>query len=91
MNNDDMQDRGLNRFDLVDVTSFAKDGSTRHVRGYVVVPYNLPRGCVIGYMPELNILCPIGDYSPQSDQPLMKHVIVEVTAAKSAIPAKEKS
>jgi hypothetical protein len=30
-------------------------------------------------MPELNVLCPIGDYSAQSDQPLMKHVVVEVT------------
>ncbi len=30
-------------------------------------------------MPELNVLCPIGDYSLQSDQPLMKHLVVEVT------------
>ena len=30
-------------------------------------------------MPELNVLCPIGDYSVQSDQPLMKHLVVEVT------------
>jgi len=90
MNNEDMQDRGLSRYDLVDVTSFAKDGSTRHVRGYIAIPYNLPRGCVIGYMPELNVLCPMGDYSTQSDQPLMKHVIVEVTAAKPAAATKEK-
>ena len=32
-------------------------------------------------MPELNVLCPIGDYSLQSDQPLMKHMVVEITAA----------
>ena len=31
----------------------------------------------MGYMPELNVLCAIDDYSPQSDQPLMKHVVVE--------------
>ena len=37
-------------------------------------------------MPELNVLCPIGDYSPQSDQPLMKHLIVEVTG-QAAAPA----
>ena len=24
------------------------------------------------------MLCPIGDYSPQSDQPLMKHLVVEI-------------
>jgi hypothetical protein len=48
------------------------------VRGYRPIPYNLPRGCAMGYMPELNVLCPIGDYSAQSDQPLMKHVVVEI-------------
>jgi hypothetical protein len=52
--------------------------STRHGRGYRAIPYNLPRGCAIGYMPELNVLCPIGDYGAQSDQPLMKRVVVEI-------------
>jgi hypothetical protein len=33
-------------------------------------------------MPELNVLCAIGDYSLQSNQPLMKHVVIEVTPAK---------
>ena len=79
MNQDDMRDRGLDKYDLIDVTSFAKDGTTRSVRDYRAIPYNLPRGCVVGYMPELNVLCPIGDYSVQSDQPLMKHVVVDVT------------
>ncbi|MDR3635855.1 MAG: FdhF/YdeP family oxidoreductase [Isosphaeraceae bacterium] len=79
MNADDMRDRGLAKYDLVDIKSFAKDGSTRNVRGYRALPYNLPRGSAMGYMPELNVLCPIGDYSPQSDQPLMKHVIVAIS------------
>jgi hypothetical protein len=67
---------------LIDVTSFAKDGSTRSVHRYHAIPYNLPRGSTMGYMPELNVLCAIGDYSLQSDQPLMKHVVIEVTPAK---------
>jgi molybdopterin-dependent oxidoreductase alpha subunit len=83
MNKDDMKDRGLNKYDLVDVTSFAKDGSTRYVRGYRAIPYNLPRGSAMGYMPELNVLCPIGDYSAQSDQPLMKHLVVEIKPSPS--------
>ena len=78
MNPEDMRERGLEKYDLVDITSFAKDGSTRSVRGYRALPYNLPRGSAIGYMPELNVLCPIGDYSSQSDQPIMKHLVVEV-------------
>jgi len=82
MNEEDMRERGLGKYDLIDMTSFAKDGSTRSVRGYRAIPYNLPRGSTMGYMPELNVLCAIGDYSLQSDQPLMKHVVVEVTPAK---------
>ena len=89
LNEDDMQERGLSKYDLIDVTSFAKDGSKRGVCGYRAIPYDLPRGCAMGYMPELNVLCPIGDYSTQSDQPLMKHVVVEVTAARAGSVSRE--
>ncbi len=78
MNPDDMSERGLKKYDFIDLTSFAKDGSTRQAFGYRAIPYSIPRGCAMGYMPELNVLCPIGDYSLQSDQPLMKHVVVEI-------------
>jgi len=83
MNAEDMAERGLAKYDLVDVVSFARDGSTRSVRGYRAIPYDLPRGSSMGYMPELNALCPIGDYSGQSDQPLMKHLVVEVVRSGS--------
>jgi anaerobic selenocysteine-containing dehydrogenase len=33
MNAEDMRDRGLAEFDLIDITSFARDGSTRSVYG----------------------------------------------------------
>ena len=79
MNEKDMCERGFENFAMIDITSFAKDGSTRSVKGYRAVRYNIPRGCAAGYMPELNVLCPIGDYSSQSDQPLMKHLIIDVT------------
>lgn len=32
-------------------------------------------------MPELNLLCALSDRSQQSEQPLTKHLIVEVTPA----------
>ncbi|MFG3254646.1 FdhF/YdeP family oxidoreductase [Streptomyces sp. NPDC048172] len=78
MNEDDMRERGLALFDEVDITSIARDGSTRSLAGYKAVPYDIPRGCAAGYMPEMNVLCAIGDYSTQSDQPLMKNVTVTV-------------
>jgi anaerobic selenocysteine-containing dehydrogenase len=83
MNGDDMRDRGLNEFDLVDITSYSRDGTNRTVYGYRVVLYEIPRGCTAGYMPELNVLCGIADYSTQSEQPITKHLVVEVTPARS--------
>jgi molybdopterin-dependent oxidoreductase alpha subunit len=82
MNAGDMRERGLAEFDLVDVTSIAKDGTRRSVYGYRAVTYDIPVGCAAGYMPELNVLCPLGDVSPQSDQPLMKHLTVEITPSR---------
>ncbi|HTT59497.1 MAG TPA: FdhF/YdeP family oxidoreductase [Acidimicrobiales bacterium] len=87
MSRHDMDERGLKEFDLVDITSIAKDGTRRSVYGYRVVAYNIPPGSAAGYMPELNVLCPIGDYSPQSDQPLMKHMLVEISPSVSATRA----
>jgi anaerobic selenocysteine-containing dehydrogenase len=81
MHPEDMRDRELEEFDLIDITSFARDGSTRSVYGYRAVPYDTPRGSVTGYMPELNVLCALDDYSRGSGQPLTKHLIVEVARA----------
>ncbi|MEV5646618.1 FdhF/YdeP family oxidoreductase [Nocardia sp. NPDC052254] len=78
MNAGDMRERGLSQFDRVDITSIARDGSTRSVRDYTVIPYDIPPGCAAGYMPELNVLCAIGDVSTQSDQPIMKNLKVTV-------------
>jgi molybdopterin-dependent oxidoreductase alpha subunit len=78
MNEDDMKERGLSKYDLVDIKSFGRDGSTRGLKGYRAIPYDLPRGSAMGYMPEMNALCPVSDFSVQSDQPLMKHIIVEI-------------
>jgi molybdopterin-dependent oxidoreductase alpha subunit len=78
MNDGDMRNRGLDEFELVDVTSFSRDGSERTVYGYRAVRYNIPPGCAAGYMPELNVLCGIADHSTQSEQPLTKHLVVEV-------------
>jgi len=78
MNADDMKVRGVGEFDRVDITSHARDGSTRTLRGYTALPYDIPPGSAAGYMPEMNVLCAIGDYSTQSDQPIMKNVKVTV-------------
>ena len=79
MNEGDMRERGLEEFDLVDITSFSRDGSQRTLNGYRAVRYEIPPGCAAGYMPELNVLCGIADVSTQSEQPVTKHLVVDVT------------
>jgi len=54
-------------------------------RIYRALPYDLPRGSAMGYMPELNVLCPIGDYGAQSGQPLMRHLLVEITPSRGGL------
>ncbi|MBU6451083.1 MAG: FdhF/YdeP family oxidoreductase [Cyanobacteria bacterium REEB67] len=81
MNEADMVERDLQEFDFVEITSFGKDGSTRFLDGIRAVKYNIPKGNASGYMPELNVLIPLNDYSRQSDQPMMKQLLVEIKAA----------
>jgi molybdopterin-dependent oxidoreductase alpha subunit len=86
MSEADMRERGLSDFDLVDVTSFSRDGSQRSVHGYRAVCYEIAPGNVAGYMPELNVLCGHADVSTESGQPVTKHLVVEVTRAGERTP-----
>jgi len=61
MNQDGVRGRGLSELDPVDITSTEKDGSRRHLNGYLAISYDIPRGRAAGYMPEMNVLCAIGD------------------------------
>jgi molybdopterin-dependent oxidoreductase alpha subunit len=78
MNEADMRERGIQQFGQIKITSFAKDGSERSVSGFLAVKYEIPKGSTAGYMPELNVVCPLPDYSGQSDQPIMKRIVVDV-------------
>jgi hypothetical protein len=37
-------------------------------------------------MPELNVLCGIADYSADSEQPVTKHLVVEITPSHGSEP-----
>jgi anaerobic selenocysteine-containing dehydrogenase len=78
MHEDDLRSRGIAEGSSVDITATAKDGSTRTLRGYTALRYDVPRGSAAGYMPEMNVLVAASDYSTQSDQPLMKNIPVRV-------------
>jgi anaerobic selenocysteine-containing dehydrogenase len=75
MNPKDVEATGLVAGQPVDITShFA--GRTRHAAHFLVVPYNIPPGCVATYYPEGNVLVPIASVADKSNQPTFKSVRV---------------
>ena len=62
----------------MDITSTSRDGTQRTLRGYRAIGYNTPVGSAAGYMPEMNALLSVTDFSTQSDQPIMKNIFVKV-------------
>lgn len=78
LNPEDMRARGISEGDPVDITSTSRDGTQRTLRGYRAIGYNTPVGSAAGYMPEMNALLSVTDFSTQSDQPIMKNIFVKV-------------
>jgi molybdopterin-dependent oxidoreductase alpha subunit len=81
MNADDVAGAGLKRGELADLTSHY-EGEERTARGFQVVPYNIPRGCVATYFPEGNALVSINSVAERSNTPTSKFVIVSIAAAR---------
>ena len=82
MNPDDMTGLGLETGASVDLTGEAKaDGSPRSARGFRLVPYDIPRGCIAGYYPELNLLVPHDAFGAGSFTPISKSVLVSLRPA----------
>jgi hypothetical protein len=44
------------------------------------VPYDVPRGCVVTYFPEANVLVPVDHHADKSRTPASKSVVVTVAA-----------
>jgi len=79
MNGSDMAERGFKDRDLVDLNS-TYGGQVRHVRQFHVVGYDIPKGDIAGYFPELNSLVPIDQFADESRTPISKSVKVRVRA-----------
>jgi molybdopterin-dependent oxidoreductase alpha subunit len=77
MHPDDMRERGLAAEAAVDITSH-HGGMERHARRFLVVPYDVPRGCAAAYFPEANVLVPHDHVAAGSNTPASKAVIVTV-------------
>ncbi|MFK0331990.1 FdhF/YdeP family oxidoreductase [Rhizobium sp. NPDC090275] len=82
MNKDDLAKRGLADGDIINVVSLpSADGKSRSARGLTAIEYNIPRGSIAGYYPEMNALIALSAYDRTSGTPAYKGVPVTVTGA----------
>jgi len=80
VNAEDLNERGLNDGDTVDLISVWADGE-RHAKGYRAVAYPTPKGCAAAYFPEANVLVPLDSTAVTSNTPTSKSIIIRIQAA----------
>lgn len=76
MNEKDIQKEGLKKADQVML--YNNYGVERKVSGFIVVPYDIPEGCVATYFPEANPLVPLDLSARKSHTPASKSVGVNI-------------
>ncbi|NNC34603.1 MAG: FdhF/YdeP family oxidoreductase, partial [Croceitalea sp.] len=77
MNADDMRQKGLNKLDVVNMSS-NYDGILRKAEQFKVIPYEIPKGNLAAYFPETNLLVPHNHYADRSQTPISKSIKVKV-------------
>ncbi|WP_431165284.1 FdhF/YdeP family oxidoreductase [Tenacibaculum halocynthiae] len=75
MNPNDMKKIGVQKLDKVDLTSHFQ-GEERHAKGFLVIPYSIPKQCTATYFPEANVLVPIKSKADISHTPTSKTIII---------------
>jgi anaerobic selenocysteine-containing dehydrogenase len=66
---------------LVNIESWAADGQPRRVKGFKLVDYAIPRGCIAAYYPETNALVPLESHAIGARTPTSKSIPVRLSAA----------
>jgi molybdopterin-dependent oxidoreductase alpha subunit len=72
MNAADITDLGFKPDDIVDLHTAMDDDTPRVARGFRILPYNIPKGCIGAYFPEANSLIPLGHHDKQAHTPAYK-------------------
>ena len=85
LNKADVAALGLEDGQAVDLTSHFR-GETRTARRFLVVEYDLPRGCACTYFPEANALVPSRQVARISNTPASKSVVITIAPARDEQP-----
>ncbi|MEO6155521.1 MAG: molybdopterin dinucleotide binding domain-containing protein, partial [Thermomonas sp.] len=73
---DDIAMLGFEAGQRVDIESIAGDDSRRWARGFLLVAYDIPRGCLAAYYPETNLLVPLDSFAEHARTPASKAISV---------------
>jgi molybdopterin-dependent oxidoreductase alpha subunit len=84
INKEDLAMLGFKAGDTVDVTSVWDDGVQRRADGFLLVEYDIPRGCVGAYYPETNPLVPLASVAIGAGTPTSKSIPVLLHPVKGA-------
>lgn len=84
LNRRDMQSRGLEQGDRVEVIAISSDGVDRRVTGLTVVARDMAAGCCAAYFPETNALVSLDTHDRQSLTPSFKSVPVRIMKLRRA-------
>jgi len=80
MNSEDIQDQQLTEGATITLESDDVDQIARSISGLEVRRFNIPRGCIAGYFPELNPLISLTHHALESNVPAAKSVPVRIRA-----------
>ncbi|MFD1332216.1 FdhF/YdeP family oxidoreductase [Methylopila musalis] len=84
MNPDDIAAIGAEPNGRIDVVGASHDGRSRVAEDFRLVAYDIPRGCIAGYYPELNVVVPFNRAGEGSDTPLSKSTLVSLRPREAA-------
>lgn len=77
----DIDALGFAANDTVNIATVWHDQRARIAKNFVLIPYNIPRGCVGAYFPETNVLVPLDSHGPRSGTPTNKSIPVTLSKA----------
>ena len=77
---EDIRALGFSAGDWVDITSISEDKAERSVKRFMLVEYNIPRGCLAAYFPETNGLVALSSVADHARTPTSKSIPVTLAA-----------
>ncbi len=83
---DDLQAIGMKAGQWVDITSVFANGEGATVKKFVLVEYDIPRGCLASYFPETNDLVPLSSVALGAGTPTSKSIPVVLTLRRDDPP-----